>query len=354
MSENKEPIIIEQHQDIKKGANATQIANQCNYYGISYKDAKELCSDLIKSELDIYKREAEEIAKHRDDSLLNNFFSRLSEERITNDTIIGELKNPDMQFSYVEAQKSYIRLGTKELEDTLAELLVDRIKEKNRTLLQIALGEAITVVPMLLSEQLDILSICFRLKYTKTLSINNLETFFNYIRTSILPHINGEQKKQSLYQHLVYAKTGSIDMGEFLLEDIFSRNYSGLFMKGFSFEDIKEYIEKYPTLFINSLQNPSKLQINALDSEILSNSLLSLNVSPEDEQAIKNHYTQNIMPLNEIKDNIIRNVSESELLFNVWNESQLKNFTLTSVGIVLGANRSKQISGDIFNMNIWI
>lgn len=349
----KEPIIIEQVQDVRRGADATQIGTQNNIYGLSYRDAKELCSDLIKSELDIYKIEAEEIAKQRDENLLANFFERLSNERIEDKEIVEEFKNPDMQYSYVEAQKSYIRLGTKELEDTLAQLLVDRLKEKNRTLLQIALGEAITVVPILLPEQLDILAICFRLRYTKRLNVNNLESFYNYLTVYILPHICGEQKKNSLYQHLVYAKTGSIDMGEITLEGLFSKTYTGLFMKGFDTSEVETYINKYPLLFTRCLHDSSKLQINAIDSDVLSTKLLEANVLLEDKSTIETLFTQNQFQTNEIKDFICENLPPAKMIFDLWN-STLKHFTLTSIGIVLGANRSKQICGESFDMNIWI
>lgn len=353
MSDN-ESSIIEQRQEVKRGADATQIGVQSNSYGLTYRDTKELCTDLIKAELNIYKNEAEEIAKQRDANLLQNFLEKLSIEKIEDKTIAEEFKNPDMQFSYIEAQKSYIRLGTQELEDTLAQLLVDRLKEKERTLLQIALGEAITVVPILLPEQLDILALCFRLRYTRKLDINNLITFYAYLKESILPLLNGEQKKNSLYQHLVYAKTGSIDMGEISLENIFSQNYPGLFMKGFNIDEIQVFAEKYPSLFVNCLQYPQKKQLSAIDSDTLSNLLLTLNVTPEDKTALEGFFSQNILTPNEIKDTICRAIPQFDNLFEVWNNSQLKHFSLTSIGIVLGANRSKQICGDSFDMNIWI
>ncbi len=57
---NNEPLLIELVQEVKRGSEATQIGTQNNIYGLSYRDTKELCIDLIKSELDIYKQEAEE------------------------------------------------------------------------------------------------------------------------------------------------------------------------------------------------------------------------------------------------------------------------------------------------------
>ncbi len=353
MNDN-ESIIIEQRQEIKRGADATQIGTQNNTYGLSYRDTKELCTDLIKAELNIYKQEAEEVAKLRDTNLLQNFLERLSKEKIEDKEIAEEFKNPDMQFSYIEAQKSYIRLGTKELEDTLAQLLVDRLKEKDRTLLQIALGEAITVVPILLPEQLDILALCFRLRYTQKLDVNNLMTFYNYLKVFILPHISGEQKKLSLYQHLVYAKTGSIDIGEISLEELFSRTYPGLFMKGFDITEIESYISKYPSFFTRCQQNPSKMQINALNSDVLTSKLTEIIIDQNDKNDIQRLYDQNKMSISEIKDAICSALPPCNNLFDLWNNSQLKHFTLTSIGIVLGANRSKQICGESFNMNIWI
>ena len=71
----KQPMEIVQEN--KKGANGTQIAQQNNYYGMTYSETKALCLDLIKSELDIYKGEAEITAKQRDEQLLLSVRSEL-------------------------------------------------------------------------------------------------------------------------------------------------------------------------------------------------------------------------------------------------------------------------------------
>ena len=149
-----------------------------------------------------------------------------------------EFKNPDMQYTFVEAQKAYIRLGTPELETILSNLLVDRAKESDRTLLQIALAEAVSVVPMLLPSQLDILALCFRWRYTRNNMINSLSTFFKYIQEEILPHVPRSIDKMSSFQHLVYTKTASIDIGEISLENIFIETYGGLFLSGYVPEEL--------------------------------------------------------------------------------------------------------------------
>ena len=132
----------------------------------------------------------------------------------------------------------------------LSNLLIDRAKESNRTLLQIALAEAVSVVPMLLPSQLDILALCFRLRYTRNNIINNLPTFFNYIQEQILPHVPNAIDKMSSFQHLVYTKTASIDLSEISLENIFIETYGGLFLSGYIPEELNDFPKKYPDLFI--------------------------------------------------------------------------------------------------------
>lgn len=353
--ENMNNTPIEISQENKRGSQSTQIAQQNNYYGMDYQNTKSLCLDLIKDELTIYRNEAEKIAKERDEQLLNLFFERLHNEKLEDATVSQEFKNPDMQYTYIEAQKSYIRLGTKELENILANLLVDRVKENQRTLLQIALNEAITVVPMLLPEQLDILALCFKMRYSKHLSVNSIPSFFDYLQNSIYPHVFATDNKDSLYQHLVYAKTGSIDIGETSLENIFSQTYGGLFLKGYLEDELQEYPAKYPKLFTKCLQNPDKLQINALSLDDLNTELNIINgLSSTDKTFFQEHFSKNIMSANEIKDYICNKESKYYSLFKLWNDSLLKHLTLTSIGIILGANRAKQLCNETFDLTIWI
>ena len=239
-----------------------------------------------------------------------------------------------MQYSYVEAQKAYIRLGTTELETILSNLLVERAKEKQRSLIQIALAEAITVVPMLLPEQLDILALSFRLRYTKSLIVNNFDSFFKYLETSIIPHVNETQIKQSLFQHLVYTKTGSIDIGEIKLEKIFAHTYGGLFLSGYAPEELGDFPTKYPDLFTHCLQNSDKIQINAISSEQLLATLDQKNdMPPDDKKYLQEHFEQNLLSEQKIHNFICDRMPDCQKLFDYWEKSDIKYLSLTSVGM---------------------
>lgn len=331
----------------------TQIIEQNNYHGLGYEETKALCQDLIKAELDIYKDESLKIARKRHKSLMNNILERLEREKMNDQFILEEFKNPDLQYVYINAQKSYIRTGIKKLEDMLSDLIVNRIKEKNRSLLQIVLNESINIIPMLLPEQMDILALCFLLKHTSIEDDLSLKSFKTYAKTLILPHIKNEMKKESFYQHIEYSGCGQISLGESSLEGILSTTFKGFFLKGIDMKEIEQLQLKYPDCFIQSLYDDSLWQINAFNDIVLENMLSKFDIK-EDKNLIRDFYNENLMHDKDIKDRVIEIVPEMSKLFEVWSDSKLKNLQLTSVGIVIGATYSKQISGMDYDLNIWI
>lgn len=83
---------IELSQENKRGSQSIQIGQQNNYYGMDYQNTKALCLDLIKNELNIYKDEAEKIARERDEHFLTTFFNQLHEEKLTMKLSLMSLK----------------------------------------------------------------------------------------------------------------------------------------------------------------------------------------------------------------------------------------------------------------------
>ncbi len=350
------PNDLKMSQSNSLAGNGIQIGEQNNYYGMSYTDTKNLCQDLIREELNVYKREAALEAKKRNDDLLHSLMEKMKKEKLDDVTVGEEFKNPDMQYTYVDAQKAYIRLGTKELEEELTDLLVSRIKERNRSLLQIALQEAITIVPKLLPKHLDSLALCFHLRYTKDIRINNIDSFTQYLNTEIMPFTNflNEAKKESFFTHLAYTKAGNVEVTSIDLEQLFAQSYPGLFCSGY--KSINEnYKFKYPKLFLPCLHDSTQWQINAMDEDGLKK---TFEIYPEITETEKKDITQlfknNIMPNDKVKEYLCEIDSSYTHLFELWNNTSLQRLTLTTIGIVLGAMHSKRVTGANIDMNIWI
>ena len=134
----------------RSGKDSTNIQIQEFNAGLSYKDVKELCLDLIIDKLESYKEEASIEAKKREEKLRNDFIDELEKNKID----LSEFKNPSMQLCYIDAQKGYISYGDKTSEKILLELLKDRISESNKSILQISLNEAVKVAPLLMKKHL--------------------------------------------------------------------------------------------------------------------------------------------------------------------------------------------------------
>ena len=168
---------------IEVGANSGVIIE---FQGLGYSDTKAVCLDIVKEELKKYHAEALEESKKRSEELLNRFEEKLSAMNINADLALSEFKTPAMQLDYLEAQKAYIKVGTDELKELLSDILVKRVHEHSRSLLQIALGEAIQVIPKLVPSQMTTLALLFVAEHKSPRNINNHVDFSNFLRETMI------------------------------------------------------------------------------------------------------------------------------------------------------------------------
>lgn len=326
--------------------------------GLTYTETKEICQDIITKELNEYKSEAYQIALQREETLTNRFLSILNEKNINDKQALEELKNPDMQYCFRQAQIAYMRNGTSELENILSNILAERLVENKRTTLQIALGEAINTVSVLLPEHLDILSLTFIFRYTKFLGIKNRDSFMNRLKpfiSNLVKTLKGISKKEldSIIAHIEYAKCGIEQLTSVNLLEHLKKTYSGLFMEGFTEKELEKACTdlQYPDIFMMHLEKTELYQIKALDEEILETLISDYN--EETQKKIKSLFKENIMSTEKIKDMIIKYIPEFEEFLQIW-EYGLGKLTLTSVGIILGRMNLKKFNNDEFDMKIWI
>ena len=133
--------------------------------------------------------------------------------------------------------------------------------------------------------------------------------------------------------------------------------YQGLFLKGFDEEEIETRgvsIGMNPLFFIPCLNDPQKVQVRANSTEALTNAMDAQNLNQEDKSKITALFNLNKMNENEIKEKCIQMRPYMEELFDVWSESELDHFTLTSVGIAIGHANIKRLAGEFSNLSIWI
>lgn len=146
-------------------------------------------------------------------------------------------------------------------------------------------------------------------------------------------------------------------MGSVSLENILGQTYQGLFLKGVEPEEIDKRDVSIGTdqnFFIPCLNDPQKLQVRANSKEILEKNMEQLKVPEEDRPKIIALFDLGKMNEEEIKEKCIEIRSYMAKVFEAWSDSDLKNFTLTSVGIAIGHANIKRLVGEFADLSIWI
>jgi len=339
------------------GDNSTNLQGQTIVInqGITYQDAKNIAADVFKSNYLELSVKAADTARQRAEELIDDFLAEVKER---NPEAINTMESPGMQYAIFTAQKEYAKTGDKDLADMLVDILVDRAAQEERNLKQIVLDESLSIVPKLTLSQLDTLTIIFILKYSKNQQVGSIPLLKKYFEEYISPFTSLLSKEDSLYQHLEFAGCASISMGSIKIEDRILKTYKGIFCKGFTKEQFEATgvlpMDKYSSIIIRCLQNNMKFQLAAIDDETFEVIAKEKGIGETEIAKLKplmNNYQLNA---GETKELIKQQGDFMNILFDVWDNSPLKNMTLTSVGITIATANLRRKTGISVNLGIWI
>jgi len=322
--------------------------------GITYSDARDIALDVFNSNFHKLSEVANDIAVERAKKVTDDFLVKLHNE---NPDGIYKAQDPDFQYSLFTAQKEYARTGDDELGALLVDLLVDRSKQEQRSILQIVLNESLSVAPKLTKEQLAVLAVCFLFRHTQNHKNGNQILFGTYLDNYVRPFVNDLTSNESSYRHLQFSGCGAVSMGEISLEKILGNTYQGLFLKGFSAEEIETRnisIGNDNRFFIPCLNDTSKIQVRALSKENLEQAMENFNTPTDDRPKLLALFNHSKMNDQEIRGKCIEIRPYMAGVFEFWTESKIKNFDLTSVGIAIGHANIKRLTGEFANLSIWI
>lgn len=322
--------------------------------GLTYLDVKEIALDVFKNNFEHLSVVAADTAKKRAEEITEKFLNELEKR---NSEALNQAQDPDFQYSLFTVQKEYAKSGDKNLGDLLVDILVERTKVDQRGLLQIVLNESLAVAPKLTTSQLCALSIIFSLKYTRYLKMNSLDMLKNYIEYRLAPFAKDLPKSQASYQHLEFAGCGSISIGSSSITSIFKQTYPGVLTTGFSKEQFDGEIKQISgseKLLTPCLRDKSLFQFNATDFEVLKNKTKENGISETEYPKIENFWKKYLISDEELKKNLINKNKSMAIIYDVWENSPMKNMSLTSVGIAIAHAYTRSKTGDSDDLSIWI
>lgn len=347
-------------QEQKSGNNSQnwQAGRDLIIQGLSYSETK----DLVKTEAqEVFKNNSIKLANDafqlvlsRSDEFLDEFLRKLE---LKSPQAIESMRDPGMQYSLYNAQKEYAKTGDKSLADLLEDILVDRAQNPERDLMQIVLDECITVAPKLTPDQFDTLSLIFITRYTVNSGVRDINSLHDYLIRYILPFREGIREEVSRYQHLEFSGCGSVSMSSINIPHIFRDRYSIVFSKGFTLDEFHNMVGIDPKLqqfIMPCLNDPTKFQICLQSKEKVEELGHKIGLTIDEIRNITNLQESRTMTENEVSDLLVSIEPSMYDLIKLWDKSQIKNMTLTSVGIAIAhANCSRKQNIKI-DLKIWI
>lgn len=322
--------------------------------GLSIAHVKELALEVFEGNFYKLAGIAKETADERAREITDQFLQELAEK---NPEGLKASEDPDFQHSLFQAQKEYARCGDKELGDILVDILVDRSKEEQRSLLQVVLNESLTIAPKLNSTQLDILACCFNIAYTRRLNIANAKMFLEYINNAVLVFADAIGEKDSNYRHLEYVGCVSIRTGSRDIVKILTQTYKAIFCKGFERDSLGEIAKECPNIWkvvIPSLHNVNLIQAGGMDDETIKTMCNQNAISEEASNKLIQLNNQNMMNQQEAIDYLKSQCPKFEKFLTDTQKTPFKSLELTSVGIAIAHAHSRKKVGFDADLSIWI
>ena len=327
-----------QEQSANNGSIALQSGrDSIVYIGISYADAKNIAEDVFKNNFyKVSEIAANEVGK-RLEYIINEIIKRFREY---NPEGIVKFKEPGFQVALYEVQKAYAKTGDINLADMLVDMLIERSKHDERSYLQIVMDEAITVIPKLTTEHLNIMTNIFILWTLKNDNISTYKGFIKFIKSIIEPFLF--DNRRSYFSYLVYLGCITSNFFSEDIKNIFFKKYQGLFQKC---SDVKN-IEKFNNLDLFILcNNTNKYKIKALNHKILEDKLCKGNIKENDKKFLHELFDKNFMDMNDIKNICMRLYPNIEKIYYLWERTPLCSFHLTPVGNAIAYTNIKKHFG---------
>lgn len=322
--------------------------------GLSIAHVKEIALDVFESNFYKLAGVAKETADSRAKEITEQFLTELSKK---NPEGLAASEDPDFQHSLFQAQKEYARCGDKELGDILVDILVDRSKEEERSLLQIVLNESLSIAPKLNSTQLDIISCCFNIVYTRRTNIGNISMFAEYLNSAVLVFADAVGEKDSNYKHIEYVGCAAIRTGARDLVQNLMKTYKAIFCKGFERELLDDIAKECPQIWnviIPCQQNINLVQAAGMDDETIRDMCSEYSISENHTNSLLNLNNREMMNKNEATEFLNKLCPKFEKFLADVHKTQFKSLELTSVGIAIAHAHSRKKAGFDADLSIWI
>ena len=304
-------------------------------------EARQIALDVYNANFLKLAGVAEDIARDRAERITRDYLEKLQAE---NPGGLDSVQDPDMLQAIFTAQKAYACSGEEDLEKALVDLLVDRSGQRDRELKTLVLNEAIAMLPKLSIRQRKSIAVCFLIRHTRYTGALNLGFYYDYLARNLTPFAESLSDNSVDYQHIQSAGAGWISSLSLELGRAFTDDARGFFTRGFTEVDLPPFLDlRDSEVFVPCIRNSQKWQLNVLSKE----HVIELGAKKRAPEILDELSRRGIMSYREIQLDLESHIPCMKVIFERWNNnnSVLKFFQLTSVGIAIGHAYWRQAAG---------
>ncbi|WP_367323519.1 LPO_1073/Vpar_1526 family protein [Streptomyces sp. HUAS ZL42] len=333
----------------RAGDNSTNFQAEVIHAGISYRDARDIATDVYKENIPKFAEIAREVALERAEIFNEKLLDGIAPETLE------ALKDPDVQRSLFFAQQEYACSGEEDLRDVLIELLRKRMTSPVRDIRQLSITESLKTAPKLSAAHLSALSALLILIRTR-LGVANVEDLRKKLREILAPVVTDLHLSNADVAYMEYAGCLSIQITEHSIGSVLLETYKGCFTRGFTVEQIPEDARSgIRSLLMPCLRDPAKLQIASLNQDMVAE-LIKERGLEEYAQQITALLDVGIMNVSEIAEEFAGLHPALENLVNIFHSTSLKSCQLTTVGTTLAHTNLRRMVGEAFEprLDVWV
>jgi hypothetical protein len=346
-----------QAQRIEEGGEAYQAGRDVTVHrGMSSEQMTEIMVGLAR-QLAFYQLDAQQTVEDRLTSFREEMLKMFAQPGRGNSEAF---RDPDFQYLLNDAQTAYARSGDEVVKDTLVDIIARRSLETERSRLAVTLNDAATKIPLLTTNEFAELSLVYVLKHTQNRGLNDFSKLSEYIRRSVMPFVKDVSRENASYWHLEAQSCATIDITETTIGAIVKQLYGGLVGRGFDRTQLEGHLQDVQKnaldkFLVPCLHDNMKLQPNAVNRDVFKQRAADIGLNVAQLDNVWNLFENSIpAPDSELVSLFTPHVTDIGLLFDLWQNTPLKNLKLNSVGIAIGHANAVRVTGFDAPLGVWI
>ena len=350
--------------DQKQRADANSVAIQSgrdtnvhHHHGVTIDEVRQIVEMVAAEQRAAFKAIAAEKVEERLRDYDRRLIERFSDPSKANPEAF---KDPDFQYLLSRTQHAFARSGDAGVRDILIDLISSRSKQTDRTRLSLTLNDAVEKAAVLTKNEFAELTLCYLVRYSQ-FDLRNLTSFGDQFTRFVSPLLTDISRENASYMYIQAQSCGAIE--EFPRELVLwlRASYFGIFSGGFESEHLARFFSedrikemRSNQLIIPCINDPTKLQLNVLNRKSFEDREEVRQMPKNEQDNLWSIFDSSVWNGEAFFANVEPVYPDIRTLKSLWDDTALKQISLTTIGIAIGHANISRLYGFSPDLGIWL